>query len=170
YGGKSNKGGFIQGVHHFVDALQERAHSRGAPRFRQGQGVAVQLLQIRARAKAAWPRAGNNAGAGGRGKPADGACKPLEIRQGFHSNLVQRLAVQRHFHDAVPPLPPQRLSAKFLDHEFPPAATACFLYNCSISSRKHALMASRRNFPFAVSKPLSGVNASSRIRKLRTWR
>src|SRR5215831_4065126 len=168
--GDGNKGRRVDRIQHLVDSLQEAPHTGGALAFRQRPCSFVQFFQVRAGAKSAGTGTGDDASAG------DG-CQRFELRDKFlevfehdRADFIEWLAVQRHFQHALAPLPSKRPSAKFLHHAFPPAAAACFRYMCSISSWNLELMASRRSLPLAVSKPLSGVNASLMIEKFRTWR
>src|ERR1700730_608892 len=103
-------------------------------------------------------RAGDDAHRSFRRQHIECPDKFFQLRKHCRSNLIGRLAIESQLHDTVIPTPSQRLSCKRFHAGFP-------LYMVAISAAKRRSIASRRNFPLAVSKPLSAVKALGRMEK-----
>src|ERR1700675_4837024 len=98
-------------------------------------------------------------------------CKFLQLVERERSDLVARIAMKRKFNRSIHDLPRKRLP-----FEVAHAVVAAWFealsfeasYIASISFRNRSAIKSRFSFPFAVSSPLSMVNASSTRWKART--
>src|SRR5215472_3184940 len=173
-GGNRHKRRCVDGIGDAVDSLDEFAQVGGALLAGKRQGPKIEFLQVSAGAKAPGARTGEEARAGGGRKAVNRGCELLQFAQHQRPDFVQWFVVKSEFQNAVTPFPAQCLAAKFLYrlcpaarllHTLLPTAAAFFRYICSISPWNFWLMASRFSLPLAVSKPLSGVNASGRRAK-----
>src|ERR1700678_1408031 len=89
----------------------------------------------------------------------------LQFVQRERPDLIARIPMQCQFNRSIHNLPRECLPAECVHAVF----VACWVelwlfvdsYITSISSRKRSAIKSRFNFPFAVSRPLSMLHASS---------
>ena len=151
----------IEHVHHRVDTLQELPYSAQGRIFFHLLPAPKQLAQIRARRKPGLQRRMNNQRVRIIRQQGQGRRKFLQLLQRKRPDLVTRVAMKRQLNRSIHDLPRKRLSFEVLHTVVAAAGFFADSYIASISFRNRSAIRSRFSFPFAVSSPLSMVNACS---------
>src|SRR5215472_7078396 len=167
-----DKGSRVYRVHNRVNALKKAANSFWAFSLGNRSCMTIEFAQVSACRKNRFSGAGDNARGSFGAERAEGADEYFQLLKHGRANFIGRFMVERQFDAPFAPFPAERLALEAL-HAccLLTASRSCLpSYMALISEAKRALTASRRSLPFAVSSPLSGVNALPISLKSLIWR
>ncbi len=147
----------IDGIQNPVYAFEKCAHARRAFGGWKNHAFRIELAQIGTGRKSRFLPAVDDQRAGLPFRGLQRGDKLFQVLQHRRADLIARRMMKRQLDRAVLQFPGKRL--RFLGKMNLGSGHVGFLqYIDSTASRKWAATASRRNLPFAVSKPLSSVS------------